>query len=245
MPGSPFIPRADAAFRTWAYNFCNGINANPSWYMMSPAEGAALMRAYNEFDAAFLAATNPATRTRGTVAAKDDAHSILESLCRSYAGIIRLNRGITDGDKLGIGVRPINTSHRRRNAPQTSPLLKIIGATPGEHTMRYNDSNTPSSAAKPFGAACLQLFMAVTERGEAARIADAKFVGSYTRNLFAVAHEPADGGKTATYWGRWAGRRGDVGPWSLPVSFTIAWGGAEPARASKPATDDGDLRLAA
>jgi hypothetical protein len=47
----------------------------------------------------------------------------------------------------------------------------------------------------------------------------------------------------ATYWGRWASRRGDpgkVGPWSLPVSFTIAWGGASGRKSVKPEQHSGD-----
>ena len=46
--------------------------------------------------------------------------------------------------------------------------------------------------------------------------------GKFTRNPIAVAFQAADNGKTATYWGRWAGSRGDTSPFSNPVHLGIA-----------------------
>jgi hypothetical protein len=40
-----------------------------------------------------------------------------------------------------------------------------------------------------------------------------------------VSFEPADAGKTATYFARWMTQRGLVGEWSLPVAMIIAFGG--------------------
>ena len=37
----------------------------------------------------------------------------------------------------------------------------------------------------------------------------------------ARAREHADAGRCATYFARWAGRRGDTGPWSLGQSMRI------------------------
>jgi hypothetical protein len=50
----------------------------------------------------------------------------------------------------------------------------------------------------------------------------AQFRGTVTRNSVHVGFEPSENGKVATYFARWAGRRGDVGPWSLPVFMRIA-----------------------
>ena len=44
----------------------------------------------------------------------------------------------------------------------------------------------------------------------------------FTRNPIVVPFAEADDGKIATYYGRWASVRGEVGPWSLPVSMRIA-----------------------
>jgi hypothetical protein len=50
----------------------------------------------------------------------------------------------------------------------------------------------------------------------------ATFYGAVTRNPVPVAFNPADNGKQATYFARWADRKGQVGPWSLPVTMAIA-----------------------
>jgi hypothetical protein len=51
---------------------------------------------------------------------------------------------------------------------------------------------------------------------------EAQFYGKFTKNPVAVGFAPADNGKQATYFARWAGRRGDTGPWSAPVTLAIA-----------------------
>jgi hypothetical protein len=52
--------------------------------------------------------------------------------------------------------------------------------------------------------------------------ANARLIGDYTRNPVVVAFEHRADGKKATYFARWKGSRGDVGPWSTPVSMRIA-----------------------
>ena len=67
----------------------------------------------------------------------------------------------------------------------------------------------------------LQLFVAVSD----APVMDptqSHFRGEFTRRSASVGFDAAQSGKIATYFGRWAGPRGDVGPWSLPISMRIA-----------------------
>ena len=61
--------------------------------------------------------------------------------------------------------------------------------------MHYADSTTPDNPQKPLGAISLQLFLGIS--------AD-------------------DDKKTATYHARWCLAQGEVGPWSLPTTITIA-----------------------
>jgi hypothetical protein len=80
---------------------------------------------------------------------------------------------------------------------------------------------TPDSPAKPFGASELQLFRAVGTTPATDPNA-AQFYGKFTKNPMAINFNPADNGKQATYFARWASRRGEVGPWSNPISMAIA-----------------------
>jgi len=218
---SDFIPREDTLALAWMQTFAGGIAAGPALYMLSPADAAAISAAVDAFDVALQVVLDPAERTKVTVAAKDDARRSAEQICRQYAGLIKLNAGVSDPDKIAIGVRPVNTSRDPVPVPQSSPLLNIIAATPGAQTLRYADASTPDKRAKPFGAASLQLFVSVGEAASADP-EQAKFLGAYTTNPIGIGFEAGDDGKIATYFARWASRRGDTGPWSAPVSMRIA-----------------------
>jgi hypothetical protein len=220
MAGS-FIPAKDALALSWMQTFAEGLTALPGTYMVSAADALTVTSAVNGFAAAYALTVDPATRTKVTVAAKDDARVIAEQICRQFAALIKENAGISDPDKIAIGVPPVNNSRSPVNVPDTSPLLNIIGATPGAQTLRYADTNTPDTGAKPFGATQLQVFVAVGTTPTVDPTA-ADFYGAFTKNPIGVGFDAADDGKVATYFARWASRRGDVGPWSLPVSMRIA-----------------------
>lgn len=216
-----YIPSEDGLALTWMQSFAGGIVAKPSTYQLTAADAANIQSVVDDYAAAYAVAANLSTRTAVTVAAKDDARNVAEQLCRQFSIQIKFNAGVSDPDKIAIGVRPVNPNRDPINVPESSPLLNVIGATPGSHTVRYADTGTPDSGAKPFGAAQLQLFVAVG----ATPVGDpdtAGFNGAYTKNPIGVGFDFADDGKVATYFARWASRKGEVGPWSLPVSMRIA-----------------------
>jgi hypothetical protein len=218
---SSYIPAKDAEASLWMQTFANGIAANPSTYQLSSSDATTISNAVNAFKDALAVTSDPATRTVTSIATKDDTRATAENLCRQYAMLIKLNAGISDANKLAIGVRPVNPNRSPINVPDSSPLLNVIGATPGSQTVRYADTSTPDSGKKPFGAVQLQLFVAIgtTPTNDETT---AQLYGQFTKNPVGVAFDPADDGKVATYFGRWVSRKGDVGPWSLPVSMRIA-----------------------
>jgi len=171
--------------------------------------------------AEYTDAVDPAQRTPVTIAVKDEMRNSAEQLCRQYAVLIKFNAGISDPDKIAIGVRPVNTERNPVNCPTSSPMLNVVAATPGSHTLRYADSLTPDSPAKPFGASEIQIFVAVATE-VVVDPGEASFYGKFTRNPVSVGFDAADNGKQATYFARWASRRGGTGNWSAPVTMAIA-----------------------
>jgi len=216
-----YIPPNEGPALDWMLAFSAGISANPPLYLLTAADATAIANAVNAFAAARAITIIPATRNEVTIADKDDARTSAEQICRQYALLIKFNAGISDGDKINIGVRPVNPDREPIEAPASSPMLNIKGCTPGSQTLVYSDSNTPDSAAKPFGASELQLFVAIAD-APVVDPADATFLGKFTRNPIGVQFDAEDNRKQATYFARWASPRGDVGPWSLPVSMAIA-----------------------
>jgi hypothetical protein len=222
MPSNDYIPRRDADFRDWVLDYARNIAAAPAAFMLSQAESDGITQVAENFVAKYDIARNPKTRSSGTIAAKQDARSIAESLCRAHAILIKKNRGIDDESKIDIGIRPINPNRARRNCPQTSPELTILGGTPGMHTLKYRDPDMGDSHDKPVNAVGLQVFIAYSDGREPPPVSQAEFLNMYTRNPIVVKFEPEFNKKGATYYARWQSYRGETGPWSLPVSFTIA-----------------------
>lgn len=216
-----YIPRSDSGALAWMKAFAGGLVADPSAYMLTPGQAQFIAQVVGEFEDAYNRAKCPLTRTRSAVSEKDQTRNSAEELCQQYYMMIKINAGISDQRKIDIGVRPVNRCRMPIKCPQSSPLLDTLGCTPGIQVLRYHDSNTPDSSAKPFGATELQLFVAVGDKTINDR-SDAKLVGKYTRNPIRVRFHSADGGKRATYYARWVSRRGETGPWSLPVSMHIA-----------------------
>jgi uncharacterized small protein (DUF1192 family) len=218
---SDWLPRDDNDFNVFAGVFADTIAAAPATYLLTPADGASLQGVAADFAAKLAISNTEATRTRLTIADKDDARSACESLIRQYAMVIKQSAGIADADKIAIGVRPLSDSREPVECPQTSPIVNILHATPGLHELRYSDSTTPDSRARPHGASELQLFLAITDE-EPGNVDEASFYGKFTRNPINVQFSTADDGKLATYYARWASPRGETGPWSIAESMRIA-----------------------
>jgi hypothetical protein len=250
MATDPYIPRADEAFRTFAANFAGNILAAPSTYGLTPAEAAHIMDKFVRFDEAYKVAANPDTRTRPSIAVKDDARHILQNTISNYSAHIRANLGVTDGDKENIGVRPRNIARNTRRAPTVPPLLQFIGSLPGIDQLLYHHTGTPESKAKPYGVQCLELYRAYSLPGEPRpKKAQAEYFGPFKKNKMLVPRDPIeeDRGAQATYWGAWRGFDGTLSPWSLPCSMSLAR--VKPGAQTKSQQDEGDMdvrpRLAA
>jgi hypothetical protein len=201
--------------------FVAGIGANAGAYGAGPSDVDTMTGVVDEFESALTIAKAPPTRTKLTVAAKVIARGQAASVCRRYAILIKYNNAISDVDTLAIGVEPVNNNREPVYCPQSTPMLSIAGSAPGSMTMRYCDANTPDSGKKPAGAFQLELYLAVAPEPIENPETAVKY-RAFTRNPIYVVWNEADDKKTATIWGRWIGRRGDTGPWSVPISTTIA-----------------------
>lgn len=221
----PYFPRADSSALAWTRNFAAGIASDPRKFSLTEEDAQAISAAVEAFADAYRLTVDPATATPVATVAKNQARCAAESLCRRYVGLIKPDWRVSDADKIALGVPPPRKSGKGTpvHVPQSAPLLKITGFTGAGagHELRVSDSASPCRIAKPSGAAELQLFVAVAD--DLVRDPEqARFRGVITRNIATVGFEHSEGGKTATYFARWSGPRGDVGPWSSPVSMMIA-----------------------
>jgi|SRR5919204_47031 hypothetical protein len=234
MAQAPYIPPKDADLFSWSDNFATLITASPTTYGLVSSDATAINNVVSPWLSAYTIAVNPSTRTGPSVSAKDTARAAMLAVVRPYAIQIRNNMGVSDSAKLDLGLNIPSQARTPILVPQTQPLLSIVAATPLSHTLRYADSNSPQLRSKPAGARAVGIVQVVGLTPGAdptvavpsilvnSALAVPSAAGLATRQPFAALQDVTNVGKIATYWARWVGQRGDVGPWSLPVSMTIA-----------------------
>jgi len=219
--GTDYLPSRDAQLDDWISNFKTLIAATPTNYGLVAADGTAITNAFNSWHTAFLAATNPTTRTKGTVSTKNTQKAAVLAVVRGYANTIRVNKAVTNELKIGLGLHVADTQPTPVPAPVTYPLLSISGMGQGLQDLRAADQATPTKRAKPAGAVGLLLFRSVAET-PTSEPTDAAFLAYVSQGKFTSNFSPADNGKTATYFARWTNSKGEVGPWGPPASMPIA-----------------------
>jgi len=222
---APYIPAQDGAFDIWLQNFSTLLTAAPATYGLVAADATAVATEYTNWHAAYLTATDPGTRTSPTIADKIAARVSAEAVVRPYAVSISLNDGVTDMDKLNIGVNLSNPAPSPIPAPATSPALILVNATPLAHRLQYRDSAQPTSKKKPFGVVGIEIWRAVGVL-PAISPGQCQFYELWTKSPNTTSFDSVDVMKIATYFARWATRSGpagraQTGPWSAPLSVVI------------------------
>lgn len=225
MPAPSYIPAKDADFDAWLLNFTTLLTAAPTTYGLTAPDAVICAAQYTAWHPDYLAATNPATRTSVTVAAKDAARVTAEQVVRPYAQQIAKNSSVTPGDKTAIGVNLPNNSPVPIPAPTSFPILGFRAATPLQHLLQYQDSDLGTGKAKPFGAIGMELYRAIGTV-PAVDPSQATYYAQVTKSPCRVTFGAGDVGKTCTYFARWITRSGPQGvaqngPWSAPLVAAI------------------------
>lgn len=223
MP-TPYLPPRDADFAIWLANFSTKITAVPANYGLIAGDAVIIAAQNTAFQAAFLAATTPATRTAATVAAKDAARVLAEAVARPYATAISRNPAVTDANKANVGVTLPDPSRTPIPAPVTAPVLSVRAMIPGQVTIDYRDATDPTARAKPDGVVGMQLF-AVFGTVPAVSADALSFIGQVTKTP-TLLDSTGQSGKVLTMAGRWVTRAGpggmaQNGPWSALVSTYV------------------------
>lgn len=215
-----YIPAKDLEFDAWGRNFSTLITADPPRFQLGIPDAQIIQDAYDDFKAALDLAVDPTTKTLVTIAAKNGLKVTATEIFRAYAQQIKANLGVVQEDKVALGLNPNVGPGGSIPAPSTHPILAITGAGPGTHTIEFADETTPAKRAKPPGASHMELYvMIATVTAESPT--PCGFRGTYTKSPIMVDLSPDDIGKRATYFGRWANKKGEVGPYSVGVSLPV------------------------
>lgn len=216
-----YLPQALAELQLWADNFATLISATPALYGLTAGDAASIQAVVDAYDAAYIASTSPGTRTPVTVQATVDARNAMVAVIRNYARLVLANSGVSDSNKtdLGLIIRdPVNTPVP---IPGTNPVLNLVGVTPGQITLGYQDSAViGTSKAKPFGATQMLVYVMFGMVAPATPGAT-PFNKVVTKSPFFVDTVAAATGQSAYIYARWSTAKGLLGPWSPLVTSPI------------------------
>lgn len=219
-----YIPLRDVDLVPWADNFRDLIVANPTLYGLVAGDGTAIATLVDAYDAAYATAVNPSTRTPPTIAGKDSAKGAMIPILRLYAQTIKLNQGVSNENKVALGIHIDDAGPTPIPVPTAVPSIALTAQRHLSMTFDVRNAATPLSRAKPFGAAGMLFFVKFSA------IADptptdpelAEFRGVGTRNLETFDFVDAEVTKRATFWSKYYNAKGEIGPWSASFSQVVA-----------------------
>lgn len=208
-----YIPTRDADLIAWGDNFASVITADPAVYGLLPADALVIQTQFDEFNAAYVIAVNPATRTIVTIAAKDEEKAGFLSIARAYAAIIRANAGVSNDAKAAAGLTIPDPTPTPIPVPSTYPLLAAPLQGIGQILMTITDQATPLIKKKPFGVLGGCLFSQKWTSASPPPDATKTLFGLITKsdNVIETAGIYAAADKVRFY-AQWYNRKGQLGP---------------------------------
>ncbi|HYE63516.1 MAG TPA: hypothetical protein VD997_16115 [Phycisphaerales bacterium] len=216
---APFIPNRDAEFDGFVRNFRTLVVAAPGVYGLTAEDALAMVAAADAWAAAWSRASNRNSRTSIDVLNKREQRKACTAVLRRLAGLVRANASVTPAQLISLGLIPPPHAFPRRRAIEDWPQLFLMDDTGLQHTIRV--LRPPGTGrARPEGAMGLLLCRTVApQRAESPAGAEPVTVMTLTRKT--VDAPPAPPGWSTTYFARWIGPRGTLGPWSMPLRASV------------------------
>lgn len=144
MNKSFFTLRKQAAFAAGSANFRTKISATPTAFGLSAAQATAYAALDTTFQADYLTATTPATRTKSTVAAKDASAVPLRQMASDLAKIVDGTPTVSDSQRIDLGLATRATP-TPRPAPGTPYKFTATLGADGALTLDWKCNNPRGS----------------------------------------------------------------------------------------------------
>ena len=219
---------------TGSANFASLIATGFASYGLTSAQSTAFGTLNTSLQTAYSAAIEPSTRTRVTIATKNLALKNMRASAILLAKIIYATPTVTDAQLVGLGLLP-RSSRTPIPAPTSAPVVEVGVVSGRVVNLRLHSADFPDRRGMEPGAKGCNVYSYVgATPPDDAR--DYYFEGMSTRTRTQVLF-PTSVASGATVWlsARWVSARGQLGPASTPVSFTLQGGAAVPGGAEAEA----------
>lgn len=214
-------PTGDLKLEAFATNADEKITATPTAFGLVAAQATEYHGLCVDFSARLATAINPATRTKGTIAAKNTAKAALLAKTRELLRIISAHPGLTDQQRADLGMKVRDHIPTPQPTPATRPVITVD--TAGH--LRLVDETAPTRRARPAYVMGAFLFMKVAAsptEPPPSKPSEAEFAGLTTRTNHTLSLPEGSVGKTLHVLAQWVNARGEPGPVSLVASTLIA-----------------------
>jgi hypothetical protein len=215
---SDFVPRPDAGFDEWQDNLTIKVAVRAPALSIPPDAVEALQTKKARWTAAFVAAENPATRTKLTVIEKQEARKDYEAALRVFVkSYLAYNPAVTDVDREDFEIPVHKTT--RTPAPKADKAPYVTAIAHGPRQVRFDFGAEQGSTAKPAGQHGVEIASVIADAKPPLRqLAHSNFD---THTPLILTFEDEERGKTLWYAARWENTRGAKGPWGEIVSVVI------------------------
>lgn len=220
-------PRKDQELLAWSLNFKTLITATPTVFGLTAGQATQYGTAHTAFATALQTATEPTTRTKAAIAAKDSAKITLRALAGSFGGMVDKNIAVTNAQKIELGLN-VRATPSPIPAPSAAPKLTVKTVLGRTVTLQLENADV-TKRARPAGVQGASVFSHVGDAPPES-ISSWVFEGSTTKTTVDVAFETSVApGAKVWFCAFWYSARALSGPACTPISANLQFGGVSMA----------------
>ncbi len=222
--GKDFYTGTDAELYTGSNVFSTAINEAFGDYGIPEPSAIAYAALNSSFGTKYLAAINPELRTKGRVAAKNDAKKLLKAAAADLARIINGTPSVTDQQKIDLGLNV-----RKNPSPNPRPIVRpgvdMVSVNGRTVSIHIHDSASSSKRGKPADTTAAWVYTFVgAEYPSDPTLWD--FNGSATTGKFEIVFPNTLAGGTQVWvCAAWINGKQEAGPTSVPITTNLQGGG--------------------
>jgi hypothetical protein len=222
-----FLPERQAELLHWSRAFRQQIVAQPTMFGLTAEQAAWYATLDDAFAHELKLAREPTTRTPVQIKKKDEAKKALKAGARMLARIVRATPGITNTQRVQLGLTVRDEELTPAARPSSAPEVVLLPSSGRTVRVRVRDTAAPDRRGKPDGFAGAAVFSYVGDK-PATRMADWTFEGNMTRPVFAIDFDSAvPAGARVWIAAMWYNTRGQTGPASDAKSVRVQDGVAK------------------
>ena len=236
MSRTSYMPDKQGAQVAWSLNFSTVINSAPTVFGLTEQQAQGFASVNTSLQASYLNGTNPSTKTKVTVAAKDTALRNMKIAARDLVSIIQGQPFVSPAQKEQLGITNRKTTTSTIPAPTQKPFIKIVKIDGRTVTVELRQNT--SKRGKPAKVAGATVF---TATGTAAPEGNEawSFATNTTKTTFDIPFGPSSTGDTVWITAFWNNAKDQSGPAASAVSVNLPAGGVMPSEVKE------SVRLAA